>query len=188
MAGKKRGAAEATTDGDAHPESPGRQAKVAKVTKVASDAEKPKSKGKRAASPKKAAPKTIVPTAAQFKEHALPLHVNITHTPPSVEAPAEHADTTPNTSTDSGHVASITLTPSVFSTGSFGWKGSRKIAVELLNAEGVKETVMVNMSFNATVAGSKPAAKATKGARKTRSKGKAADEDDEEDDEEDEEE
>ncbi|KAG9012318.1 hypothetical protein FRB93_001740 [Tulasnella sp. JGI-2019a] len=180
MPAKKRTAAEASTDKDTHPESTGRQSKVAKVT---SDTEKPKSKGKRAASPKKAPPKTTVPTTAQFKEHALPLHVNVTHTPPTVEAPAEQAETTPNTATDSGHAASITLTPSVFSTGSFGWKGSRKMAVELLNAEGTKELVMVNMTFNATVVGSKPAAtKATKGSRKTRSKGKAEDEDEEDDD------
>lgn len=80
-------------------------------------------------------------------------------------------------------MASITLAPSVFSTGSFGWKGSRKIAVELLNADGKKETVMVMMSFNATVQGSKPAAKAAKGGRKTRSK-KKEDEEDEDDEEE----
>jgi len=174
--GKKRTAAE--TDGEM--ESRDRS----KAVKVASDTEKPKPKGKRAASPKKAQPKTIVPDSARFKEHALPLHVNITHTPPTVAEPASQADTNPTTSTDPGHVSSITLAPSIFSTGSFGWKGSTRVAVELADAEGQKEMVMVTMSFNATVVGSKPKSKPK---RRTRSKKKDDDDDDDEEEDDDDE-
>jgi len=178
MAGKKR-----TADGETT--SP-RHSKAAKVSDHEDEPSSPKSK----ASPKakaKSPPKTMVPTTEQFKAHALPLHVHVTHTPPTAEVPGSAADPTPNLSTDPGFVASMTLAPSEFSTGSLGWKGSRRVAVELVNTDGAKETVMVMMSFNATVVGSKPSAKpAAKGSRKSsRAKAKKT-EDEDEDHEEDE--
>lgn len=94
-------------------------------------------------------------------------------------------------STDPGFVASMTLAPGVFGTGSFGWKGSRRVAVELQNADGKKEKVMVMMSLNATVVGSKPGSKApssSKGKKPaaSKSKKKKKEEEEEEDDDDDE--
>lgn len=92
-------------------------------------------------------------------------------------------------STDPGFVASMTLAPGVFAKGSFGWKASRRVAVELQNADGKKEKVMVTMSFNASVAGSKPGAKApassSKGKKAAKPKKKEEEEEDEEDDDDD---
>ncbi|KAG8900106.1 hypothetical protein FRB99_006253 [Tulasnella sp. 403] len=168
---------------DAPPKAP-RRAKAAKAD-ANGDASAPSGK-KAAPSSKAAAPKTMVPTSAQFLEHALPLHVHVTHTPPTTEKPGSSTDPTPGLSTDPGFVASIILAPSVFSSGSFGWKGSQRVVVELLNNEGEKEKVTVNMSFNATVPGSKAASAAAAGKkRRTRGKAKKADDDDDAGDEDD---
>ncbi|KIO22746.1 hypothetical protein M407DRAFT_245062 [Tulasnella calospora MUT 4182] len=198
MAGKKRAA-----DGEATATS-SRRSKAVKVSdgehsspgaKPASTAKKPVSTSKKPASAAKKAPaaeeKTIVPTSDQFLEHALPLHVHVTHTPPTSEVPGSSTDPTPNMSTDPGFVASMTLAPGVFGTGSFGWKGSRRVAVELQNADGKKEKVMVMMSLNATVVGSKPGSKApssSKGKKPaaSKSKKKKKEEEEEEDDDDDE--
>lgn len=90
---------------------------------------------------------------SEFKEKARPLHIHITHTPPSIEAkeplakpePEEGdataeeapmaAPTSPQAPIDPGMISSLTLLPSSFSTGSYGWKGSKKILVELENSE-----------------------------------------------------
>lgn len=62
----------------------------------------------------------------------MPLYVSITATPPASEgqeaAPA-----------DPGFLASATLVPNTFATGSFGWKGYRRMVVELPKAEGEGE-------------------------------------------------
>ncbi|PPQ63341.1 hypothetical protein CVT24_006714 [Panaeolus cyanescens] len=132
-----------------------------------------------------------VPTVAQFKATALPLHMIISHTPPSIKpsttphdgvkalakdqpedeavlplgaspspAGSESSTTTDTTGDDAGHIGSLTLVPSTFSTGSYGWKGSKRIVVELLGGEcaegGEREKVQVMLSINATVLGSKP--------------------------------
>jgi len=111
---------------------------------------------------------TTVPSTKDFKAHALPLHLHVTHTPPAVAEAGTEEDPTPNLSTDPGHIASVTLTPSTFATGSYGWKGSKRVAVELKNADGKKEKVMVMMTVNATVVGSKPTA--SKGKKKSKAK------------------
>jgi hypothetical protein len=88
-----------------------------------------------------------------FKSRAVPLHLSITTTAPSLEgqgsAPA-----------DPGFLASTTLDPTTFSTGSFGWKGHKRMVVELPKAEGEREgeKVHVTMTYvfhsgNATVFG-----------------------------------
>lgn len=62
-----------------------------------------------------------------FKAKALPLHVNITQTPPNLD---ESKDEQAAASTsDAGFIASIAMQPSAFSTGSYGWKGSRRITI-----------------------------------------------------------
>ncbi|KAI9569026.1 hypothetical protein HD554DRAFT_2020987 [Boletus coccyginus] len=84
-----------------------------------------------------------------FKSRAVPLHVNITTT-----APPEGQE---SATADPGFLASTTLVPSTFSTGSFGWKGHKRMVVELPKAdgEGEGEKVHVTLTINATVIGSK---------------------------------
>ncbi|KAJ6620256.1 hypothetical protein B0H10DRAFT_1791926, partial [Mycena sp. CBHHK59/15] len=94
-----------------------------------------------------------IPTSA-FKSKALPLHVNLTHTPPSIP----DADTASAGPADPGHLGGLTLVPTSFATGSYGWKGSKRLTIELLNPEGgEKEKVSVMLTINATVMGSKGA-------------------------------
>ncbi|KAH9857561.1 hypothetical protein C2E23DRAFT_804815 [Lenzites betulinus] len=93
--------------------------------------------------------------ATSFKARALPLHLNITHTPPVLSD--DGAVTL--ASTDPGFLGSSTLLPSTFATGSYGWKGSKRLTIELQNPEGgeEKEKVHVMLTINATVIGSKGA-------------------------------
>ncbi|KAG6873371.1 hypothetical protein C0995_016480 [Termitomyces sp. Mi166 len=89
-------------------------------------------------------------SAEKFNSTASPLHVNLTHTE-STTADSE-------TEVDPGFIGNVTLAPSTFSTGSFGWKGSKRITVELPSSSGdEKENVQVMLTINATVVGSKPA-------------------------------
>ena len=51
---------------------------------------------------------------------------------------------------DLGFIGNLTLVPSVFSTGSYGWKGNKRIAIELqlgeTDSDGVKEKVQVMLT------------------------------------------
>ncbi|KAJ6542662.1 hypothetical protein B0H19DRAFT_1171332 [Mycena capillaripes] len=139
MAGTKRGA----EDGPAT-----RASKVAKTGKDDAPASKAKKSGAKKAS--KALPESA------FKSKALPLHVNLTHTPPSIP----DADSVPAAPTDPGHLGSVTLVAKSFKTGSYGWTGNKRLTIELLNPEGgEKEKVSVMLTINATVVGSKGAKK-----------------------------
>ena len=81
--------------------------------------------------------------ANAFKSRALPLHVNVTHTPPVIA----DDDTQNVAQVDSGFIGSTTLVPSSFNTGSYGWKGNKRITVELQNSEsGEKEKVQVMLT------------------------------------------
>lgn len=108
-----------------------------------------------------------MPTA-EFKTKARPLHVHVTHTPPSINAHSSSEEakagaedvvasvtegeenlgepTAPSAPTDVGMISSLTLLPSEFSTGSYGWKGSKKVWVELQGAEGTVEKVQVMLT------------------------------------------
>ena len=66
--------------------------------------------------------------ANAFKASALPLHVNITHTPPV----AGDDDTQDVAQIDPGFIGSMTLVPSTFG-GDFGWTATKELTVELLN-------------------------------------------------------
>jgi hypothetical protein len=84
-----------------------------------------------------------LPSKDEFKEAALPLHVNLMHNPPPIDqvSAASHAP---------GFMGHIVLTPTVFSTRSYGWKGSKKLLVELQNSEGPdKKKVYVQLNINA---------------------------------------
>ncbi|EPQ58652.1 hypothetical protein GLOTRDRAFT_110292 [Gloeophyllum trabeum ATCC 11539] len=140
VGGRKRAAAE---------EGSGPTTRASKAAKTGDGAAAGKSKGG-----KRGGPKANM-AANTFKANALPLHVNITHTPPSVA----DKNTVPATAADPGSLGSITLVPSVFATGSYGWKGNKRIQVEISNPEGggEKEKVHVQLTINATVLGSKGA-------------------------------
>jgi len=85
----------------------------------------------------------------------LPLHVNLTHTPPAI---TEDDSTTPSHTADPGFLGAITLLPSSFNTGSYGWKGNKRLTIEIDNPDGSgKEKVHVQLTINATVLGSKSA-------------------------------
>lgn len=70
--------------------------------------------------------------------------MNVTHTPPSI--PDEKTETA--THADPGFLGGVTLVPSTFSTGSYGWKGTKRFAVELEDHEGGegKEKVQVMLT------------------------------------------
>ncbi|KAH9918407.1 uncharacterized protein BXZ73DRAFT_4386, partial [Epithele typhae] len=98
-------------------------------------------------------PKTNL-AAGAFKERALPLHINITHTPPVLD----DEGTVTIASQDPGFVGTSTLLPGTFATGSYGWKGNKRFTVEINNPDGGgKEKVHVMLTMNATVIGSKDA-------------------------------
>jgi hypothetical protein len=82
-------------------------------------------------------------SSSAFKSRALPLHVNLTHTPPVIGGD----DTKDVAQLDPGFIGSTALVPSTFNTGSYGWKGNKRITVELLNSEsGEKEKVQVMLT------------------------------------------
>jgi len=119
------------------------------TTRGAKAAKTDKSPSRSKAGAKKGGPKANLATS-EFISKALPLHINITHTPPTISTEAEN-ESVP----DPGLIGTTTLLPSSFSTGSYGWKGNKRIMVELLDGEGKKEKVHVMLTVNATVMGSK---------------------------------
>ena len=82
--------------------------------------------------------------ASAFKERALPIHINITHTPPVL---ADDGSIT-LASTDPGFIGGATLLPGTFATGSYGWKGNKRFTVEIDNPDGEgKEKVHVMLTY-----------------------------------------
>jgi len=152
--GRKRTADEAAVGTTKKRET--RSAKSAKTDGGAAAGGKPKSvAGKQAKGAAKL--KTSVSQTA-FLARALPLHINITHTPPAI--PDGEEERVPATDADPGFLGTTALVPSGFTTGSYGWKGNKRLTIELPGAEGVegggeKERVHVMITINATVIGSK---------------------------------
>lgn len=108
--------------------------------------------------------------AEKFKSASLPLHFGISHTPPSVEE--EGSSTSASKEKDEGSLGHITALPTTFSTGTLGWKGSKRLTIELeVGEDGKKEKVPVMISINATVLGSKPSPEDAKNAEKEGKKG-----------------
>jgi len=138
MAGRKRA-----------PEGEGATTRTVKVAKTGDSTATSKAAHKGKKGPKAA------PPVSEFKSRALPLHVNLTHTPPTI--PDE--ETIPAATADPGFICSLSLQPSSFSTGTSGWKGSKRIVVEMPDSNGgeSKEKVNVMLTINATVVGSKQA-------------------------------
>jgi len=93
-------------------------------------------------------------SAKTFKSQALPLYISITRTPPPVAE--ESGEKAPAEPTDPGFLAALSLQPTSFSTGTYGWKGSKRVTIEVDNPDSEeKERLQVQLSFNATVLGSK---------------------------------
>ncbi|KZV99143.1 hypothetical protein EXIGLDRAFT_762911 [Exidia glandulosa HHB12029] len=116
-----------------------------KAAKTENGESAPKSKGRKGPS---------APEFKEFKAKALPIHVAFTHTPPSIEKGKDGS-----ADKDEGYIGNLTLVPTKFQTTSYGWKGTKRIQVELVGEDGEKEKVTVQIQVNATVHGSKNAAK-----------------------------
>jgi hypothetical protein len=70
------------------------------------------------------------------------LHVNVTHTPPVIEE-----ENGPEAPADPGFLGVLSLQPSTFATGSYGWKGSKRLTIELVDPNGEeKEKVQVMLT------------------------------------------
>ena len=78
-------------------------------------------------------------SVSAFKSKALPLHMNLTHTPPPV---SDAEDVT----TDEGLIGTLTLVATSFKTGSYGWKGNKRVKIELQGDGDQKETVDVQFT------------------------------------------
>jgi hypothetical protein len=92
-----------------------------------------------------------------FKAKALPLHVILTHTPPSITKAGdinENGDEEKlediSTAAEVGLIGNLTLLPTSFSTGSYGWKGNKRVTVELQagdSEDGGREKVQVMLTY-----------------------------------------
>ncbi|KAI0279843.1 hypothetical protein BGY98DRAFT_1076880 [Russula aff. rugulosa BPL654] len=101
--------------------------------------------------------KTGAIPASDFKARAVPLHVVVTRTPPAARDD-DSASSAPVDDTDL--LGAVALQPCSFTTGSYGWKGSKRLAIDLVDPTGgEKKKVQVMLTINATVIGSKQAEK-----------------------------
>lgn len=76
--------------------------------------------------------------ASAFMAKALPISANFTNTPPSVA----DDESVPAASADPGFIGGVKCLPSQFSTGSYGWKGNRRVSIEVRNEAGEMEKVI----------------------------------------------
>lgn len=95
-------------------------------------------------------------TASAFKSRAAPLHLALSFNP----FPGEGETVAVGEGEEQASIlTTTTLTASSFSTGSFGWKGSKRIATPLKapgeGGEAEEDTVHIMLTVNATVIGSK---------------------------------
>jgi len=100
----------------------------------------------------KKGPKSGV-AASSFLKHTLPFTAHLTHTPPSIP----DGETVSAASADPGNIGSVKCLTTQFATGSYGWKGNKRVKMEITNEAGEKEEVQVQITINATVIGSKNA-------------------------------
>jgi len=67
----------------------------------------------------------------------------VTHTPPTTG----EENGPPAAPADPGFLGALALQPSTFTTGSYGWKGSKRLTIELVDPEGKeKEKVQVMLT------------------------------------------
>lgn len=73
--------------------------------------------------------------------------MNITNTPPPItDDDKDESATVPAASADPGFIGGVKCLPSQFSTGSYGWKGNRRVTVEVKNEAGEMEKVQVQVT------------------------------------------
>lgn len=85
-----------------------------------------------------------MPTSA-FKERASPLHVTVSQTPPTVKEDDDGASSAP---VDPGFLGAVVLQPCTFTTGSYGWKGSKRLAIDIVDPTSGEETkVQVMLTY-----------------------------------------
>jgi hypothetical protein len=147
MATRSAGSKTAKTESSSKPASKAEKSKKPASTKGAKRGPKVRSPSSaRREVPTDADVLPQAPAAGSFKTRALPLHVNVTHTPPAIpDKDTENASTA-----DPGHLGSLALVPSTFSTGSYGWKGTKRFTVELEDpesADGKTEKVHVMLTY-----------------------------------------
>jgi len=98
-------------------------------------------------------PKAI--PVSRFKAGAVPLYVIVTRTCPTVED-------NNSAGVDPDFLSAVALQPCTFTTGSYGWKGSKRLVIDIVNPiSDEKKSVQVMLTINATVMGSKLAGKET---------------------------
>jgi hypothetical protein len=81
---------------------------------------------------------------SNLKAHAVPLHVTVTDTPPT----ARDDNSASPDSLDQGILGTVALHPCTFTTKSYGWKGSRRLAIDIVHpVSGEKNKVQVMLSY-----------------------------------------
>ncbi|KAI0003377.1 hypothetical protein BJV74DRAFT_528784 [Russula compacta] len=83
--------------------------------------------------------------ASAFKERAGPLHVTVTQTPPTVKEDDNGVSSAP---VDLGFLGAVALQPCTFTTGSYGWKGSKRLAIDIVDPTSSEKTkVQVMLTY-----------------------------------------
>jgi len=82
--------------------------------------------------------------ASDFKARAVPLHVAVSRTPPAVRDD-KSASPAP---IDTDFIGAVALQPCSFTTGSYGWKGSKRLAIDVVDpTSGEKTKVQVMLTY-----------------------------------------
>ncbi|KAI0303517.1 hypothetical protein B0F90DRAFT_1590350, partial [Multifurca ochricompacta] len=79
--------------------------------------------------------------ASVFMARALPLQVNVTHTPPTIRLDNDVLVAPPGP----GYIGVLALQPSTFTTRSYGWKDGKRLALELVDSGSSEEKVKVQV-------------------------------------------
>ena len=83
--------------------------------------------------------------ASDFKARAVPLHIVVTRTPPAAR---DDNSTSPAPVDDMDLLGAVALQPCSFTTGSYGWKGSKRLAIDLVDPTGgEKKKVQVMLTY-----------------------------------------
>ena len=82
---------------------------------------------------------------SDFKARAVPLHAVVTRTPPAAK---DDNSASPAPVDDPDLLGAIALQPCSFTTGSYGWKGSKRLAIDLVDPTGgEKKKVQVLLTY-----------------------------------------
>ena len=82
---------------------------------------------------------------SDFKARAVPLHVAVTRTPPAAR---DDIGASPAPVDDAELLGAVALQPCSFTAGSYGWKGSKRLAIDLVDpASGEQKKVQVMLTY-----------------------------------------